>query len=69
VCQALTSADIGVRQAFAGESGDLSLLRGELVAGRNRAFANALACRQELSLGASSERRGAHTREHLKCDV
>jgi hypothetical protein len=62
----LNTADFGVRQALAGESGDLRLLRSELVAGLDCAFADALAGGQELSLGPRGERAGAHAGEHLK---
>ena len=39
---------------------DLGLLRSELVPGLDGAFADALARRQELSLGPRGERVGAH---------
>src|SRR3954469_25682079 len=59
-------ADLGVRQAVAGESRDLSLLPGELVTGLDAALADAFARGQQLALGAPHERLGTHAREHLE---
>src|SRR3954468_24594504 len=59
-------ADLGVGEAVAGETGDLGLLRGELLAGLDAAFADALAGCQQLALGTLGERLGAHGIEHLE---
>jgi hypothetical protein len=45
-------ADFRVRQSVAGEPRDLRLLGGELVAGLDGAFPDALARRRQLALGA-----------------
>ena len=48
-------ADLRVRQALAGEPGDLLLLRREPPARARVAFARLLACRQQLAAGAIGE--------------
>ena len=59
-------ADLGVRHSVAGESRDLSLLRGELFARFDGAFADALAGGRQFALGASGERLNPHHGEHLE---
>src|ERR687895_538598 len=49
-------ADLGVGQAVAGESRDLTLLGGELVSRLDAAFADALAGSHQLSLNSARER-------------
>src|SRR5215468_8949691 len=49
-------ADLRVRQALAGEPGDLLLLRRELLACPGAALPRLLACRQQLAAGALGER-------------
>ncbi len=49
-------ADLGVREAVAGEPRDLGLLGGEVVPGLDGAFADTLAGGQQLALGALGER-------------
>jgi hypothetical protein len=59
-------ADVGVRETVAGETGDLSLLRGEFIAGLDTAFADLLAGGQQLALGAGGERLDLHRTEQLE---
>src|SRR4051812_23285753 len=59
-------ADGGVREAVAGQSGNLGLLRGQLLAALDPAFADALARRPELAFGARGERLGADAREQVE---
>ena len=59
-------ADLGVREAVAGEPRDLGLLGGELVPGLDGAFADTLAGGQQLALGAAGERLDTHRVEHLE---
>src|SRR6267378_6841453 len=58
-------ADFRVREAVAGEPGDLSLLSGQLVPGLDGALADFLASGQELAPGPIGERLHAHRRQHL----
>ena len=58
-------ADLRVRQAVAGEPGDLRLLRGQLVARLGAALADRLAGGEQLAAGALGERLDAHLGEHV----
>jgi hypothetical protein len=59
-------ADGGVRKAVAGQSRNLSLLGGELLARFDGALADALAGGLQLTLGARDECLRAHAREQLE---
>src|SRR4051795_4820194 len=62
-------ADLGIRQALAGELGDLSLLRGEVVASLGDPPADLLARGAELSISAFRERLHAHRAQLLVRDA
>src|SRR4051794_37307992 len=59
------AADLGVRQALAGEPGDLGLLGGELAVGKRAARPRGLAGGAELARGALGERADAHAGEEV----
>src|SRR4051794_17014894 len=58
-------ADLGVREAVAGEPRDLGLPGGELAPRLDGDFTGGLAGGQELSSGALGESLGAHVGEHV----
>lgn len=60
-------ANLGVGEAIAGKSRNLSLLIGELVTRLNAPFAYAFTGGQQLALGACSERFDSHIGKHLEC--
>ena len=62
-------ADVRVREPVTGQLGDLTLLRGEIVARLCDAPAAPLASRDEFAGGALRERLHAHRREQLVRDV
>src|SRR5919107_964960 len=61
-------ADLRVREAVAGKARDLGLLRGELVAGLDRALADARARGLQLASGPLRERLHSHRGEQVVSD-
>src|SRR3954453_13811904 len=62
-------ADLGIREALAGELGDLSLRRGEVVASLSDPPADLLARGAQLSISAFRERLHAHRAQLLVRDA